>query len=49
MWSKIFAFSKSKVFLKYYHYDELKSILEQYIFHAITIQKCKISNSFQQT
>lgn len=31
---------KSKVFLKYYHYDELKSILDQYIAYAIIIQKC---------
>jgi len=32
---------KSKVFLKYYHYDELKSNLNVYINAAIIIQKCK--------
>ncbi len=30
---------KSKVFLKYYHYDELKSVLDQYIAYAVIIQK----------
>jgi len=33
--------SKTKVFLKYYHYDELKLILDQYINYATIIQKCK--------
>lgn len=30
---------KSKVFLKYYHYDQLRTILDQYISYATIIQK----------
>ncbi len=32
---------KTKVFLKYYHYEELKVYLNIYINSAVLIQKCK--------
>ena len=33
--------SKTKVFLKYYHYDELQVLLNHYINKSIIIQKSK--------
>lgn len=40
---------KSKVFLKYYHYDQLKTILDQYISYATIIQKCLSSHKINSS
>lgn len=37
----LFLFRRTKVFLKYYHYEQLKVILDRYVYYAICIQKSK--------
>ena len=38
---------KTKVFLKYYHFEELKLILDQYVRYAVTIQKSELNRRLE--